>query len=406
MAKNLRELLLLRDHNRQYIDSVTDNLGSALGLKNGDGEPCIIVFVPRKIKKKWLPNSKVIRDRLEAPNGLRCPVDVVEGSKYEPYNDVNLIDVTDADAVGSASLVTRRELLGPPPLSSCGRVTLLELLRGWTETVTPGAQVCHPGGGYGKLGGYGTLGCFARDPSGKLGFITNKHVAGQQGDVLYFPSKDGIEVGRVKRVFDHIADEARFPGIVDEPEASYKIDCAFAELPSGFPPSDIEPRLPIVNDKDKVVLAELGEPLGLDLDTLGPLGASVIAVGRTRSFQRGHISAFAYSWDVNLWAVPVEKQYTDFLIVGETGEEFSDGGDSGKLIVTDDGQYRPIALLWGGWREKLRHGRMQEKWTYAIDINKILEKLEVSIISTLEPQNQYNAGLTEPVGNGSARNAT
>jgi len=25
-------------------------------------------------------------------------------------------------------------------------------------------------------------------------------------------------------------------------------------------------------------------------------------------------------------------------------------------------------LLWGGWQERLRHGREQENWTYAIDL--------------------------------------
>ena len=376
-AKNLRELLILRDHNRDYINSITDNLGSALGLKNGVGDPCVIVFVPRKIQKKWLPSAQVVKDKLEAPGHLHCPVDVVEGSEYLSSGDVNLVDVTGAVYARVARLVTRQELLGSPPLSSRGRVSLLEQLRGWSETVMPGAQLYHANGWY------GTLGCFARDASGALGFITNKHVAGEVGDLLAFPEEGGIALGRVKRVAEQIADDMRFPGIVDEPEASYTIDCAFAELQSGFLSSDIEPRLPVVNGQDEVEFVELGEPLPLDLETLGPLGTSVVGVGRNRSFQKGHISAFAYNWNVRTWRNLVAKQYTDYLIVGQDGEEFSDGGDSGKLIVTDDEDHRPIALLWGGWREKLRHGRMQEKWTYAIDINKILEKLDVSIIRSL-----------------------
>lgn len=346
-----------------------------MGLKNGDGDPCVIVFVPRKIDEKWLSTAQVIKDKLEAPGGLHCPLDVVEGSKYDHSYDVNLLDVTLA-SFGHTDIVTRQDFLGPPPLSSRGRVNLLEELRGWANTITPGAQLYHPGGWY------GTLGCFAKEASGNLGFITNKHVAGEVGDRLAFPQKGGIELGRVKRVVEQIADEVRFPGVVDDPVAFYTIDCAFAELSSDFALSDIEPRLPLVNDRDDVVLADLGEPLSLDLETLGPLGSSVVGVGRTRSFQRGHISAFAYSWDVLTWTQPIEKHYTDYLIVGEDGEEFSDKRDSGKLIVTDDDHHRPIALLWGGWREKLRHGRMQEKWTYAIDINKILEKLGIYIIGS------------------------
>ncbi len=378
MAETLRELLMLRDHNRDYIDSITHNLGSALGLKNGDGEPCVIVFVPRKVHKKWLPSAQVIKDEIEAPGGLRCPLDVVEGGKYDSYYDVNLLDVADA-SYGSVNLVARQDLLGPPSLSSRGRVILLEQLRGWTEAVMPGAQLYHPDGWY------GTLGCFAQDASGNVGFITNKHVAGTVGDVLEFPEPGGIELGRVKHGVERIADHVRFPGVVNDPQAYFTIDCAFAELLTGFPLSDIEPRLPLVNDNDDVVLATLGDPLALDLDTLGPLGTPVVAVGRTRSFQRGHIAAFAYSWTVETWANPVMKEYTDYLIVGEDGEQFSDKGDSGKLIVTDDDHHRPVALLWGGWREKLRHGRMQENWTYAIDINAILQNLGVSIIGSTNP---------------------
>ena len=374
-AKNLRELLILRDHNRDYIDSITDNLGSALGLKNGHGDPCVIVFVPSKIKKKWLPSAQVIKNKLKAPGNLQCPLDVVEGSKYSTFDDVNLVDVTNA-VYGSANVISRQELLGSPPLSGFGRVKLLEYLRGWAESITPGAQLFHP------KGWFGTLGCFAKDDSGNLGFITNKHVAGEIGDKLFFPTEGGIELGQVKQAVDQIADEMRFPGIVNEPEAFYTIDCAFVKLPSNFSLSDIEPRLPLVNNKDDVVLTDLGKPLPLDLETLGPLGTSVIGVGRTRSFQKGHISAFAYNWDVMSWKNPVKKQFTDYLIVGENGEEFSDYGDSGKLIVTNDDEHRPIALLWGGWREKLRQGRMQENWTYAIDINQVLEKLGVVVLSS------------------------
>jgi hypothetical protein len=73
--------------------------------------------------------------------------------------------------------------------------------------------------------------------------------------------------------------------------------------------------------------------------------------------------------------------YTDYLILGD-GEVFSDHGDSGKLIVTDDDRRNAIALLWGGWFEKLRRGVGQENWTYAIDINKVLDKLEVRIATS------------------------
>ncbi len=69
------------------------------------------------------------------------------------------------------------------------------------------------------------------------------------------------------------------------------------------------------------------------------------------------------------------------MIIGEDGTEFGDPGDSGKLIVTDDDNSRPVALLWGGRHEQLRVGRGQENWTYAIDINQMPELLGVTIVT-------------------------
>ncbi len=76
-----------------------------------------------------------------------------------------------------------------------------------------------------------------------------------------------------------------------------------------------------------------------------------------------------------IWSV-----YTDLLVIGEhPGGAFSDHGDSGKIIVTQSGN-RPLALLWGGWQGRLRKGYEQENWTYAIDIGKVLDYLEVDIM--------------------------
>ena len=66
-----------------------------------------------------------------------------------------------------------------------------------------------------------------------------------------------------------------------------------------------------------------------------------------------------------------------------TRTAFSDHGDSGKIIVTDDSAHNVVALLWGGWQKRLRRGKMQEDWTYAIDINYVLDLLVVDVVSTL-----------------------
>ena len=62
-----------------------------------------------------------------------------------------------------------------------------------------------------------------------------------------------------------------------------------------------------------------------------------------------------------------------------TRTAFSDHGDSGKIIVTDDDEHNVVALLWGGWQKRLRPRKMQENWTYAIDINFVLDLLNVDI---------------------------
>jgi WD40 repeat protein len=72
--------------------------------------------------------------------------------------------------------------------------------------------------------------------------------------------------------------------------------------------------------------------------------------------------------------------YTDFLIIGEDGRAFSWKGDSGKVIVTDDDDHRPVALLWGGWQERLRQGHEQEIWSYAIDLGKVLDRLDLALL--------------------------
>ena len=165
---------------------------------------------------------------------------------------------------------------------------------------------------------------------------------------------------------------------MDEPRAKYVLDSAFVELYVDIEDAEVEPRIPLLDDGGQIVYKELGDPLELDLDTMGPVGQEVVGVGRTRSFQRGTITAFGYEYHDE----GTSSRYTDYLIVGEDGSEFSDPGDSGKLIVTRDGQ-RPVALLWGGWREQLRAGRGQENRTYAIDINLVLEKLRVELVKAM-----------------------
>lgn len=377
IATSLKDLLLIRNANRQYIDSINGNLGSALGFKKATGQPvsskpAILIFIPRKIDPKWLSGSQVIQKVLQGPNGLECPVDVVEGEDYEETYLWSQDHSKNPDP-SNLFLAPWSRLRGLPVLVE-EKILLRSRLRGWTAGVMPGCQLA----GFDKNGNgyYGTLGCFGRDrDTNSLGFITNHHVADHIGNVLRFPEHGARRIGRVTKMVENVRDEQRLAGLIDEPNAFFRVDCAFAELPPDLPVADIDARMPILNQEDQVQIQQIGEPVSLDLDTMGPVGQKVLSVGRTRSLQRGTIAAFAYEFRDADYA----SYYTDFLIIGEEEGGFSAPGDSGKLIVTDDQEYRPVALLWGGWQQRLRHGREQEKWSYAIDINFILNQLNVDL---------------------------
>jgi len=375
-ASSLKDLLRIRHANRDYIESLNENLGSALGFKRKTGqeasnEPAVLIFVPRKIDPKWIAGDQLIKKTLEGPDGLTCPTDVVEGGKYEDTQ----IWAHDESAAEDF-LVGWEELRGPAPLTD-SQLWLRGKLRGWSGKVMPGAQLAAFDSGGDSY--YGTLGCFARrKEDGMLGFVTNHHVAGKVNNILYFPETFGRPIGITAKAFEWIADQTRFDGIVDEPKAKYVLDSAFVELSVDIDDAEVEPRLPVLDDGDQIVYKKLGDPLELDLDTMGPVGQEVVGVGRTRSFQRGTIAAFGYEYHDE----GETSRYTDYLIIGEDGNEFSDPGDSGKLIVLRDG-LRPVALLWGGWTERLRKGRGQENWTYAIDINLVLERLDLEIVKEL-----------------------
>ena len=377
-ARSLRDLLRIRAANSALIDGVNGNLGSALGFKRPTGGqvtnvPAILVFVPHKINNHWLPASQTIPKELQGPDGLTCPVDVVEGGGYEErYLKIYSHDGKEM-AAGAAGVEAWTSLVGEPPLSK-ENVDILEVLHGWSEQMFAGSRLAgYDVDGYGYTG---TAGCFVMDRNtGQRGILTNQHVADHVGNVLKYPWFNGKDAGTVRRLFEYVSDEARFPGIIDLKNEWYRVDCAFVELSSDIA-DDTNRELPGIG--------RVGKPLPLDIDTMGPVGRRVTSVGSRRGLQSGTIAAFSYEYNDGVHSI-----YTDYLIIGDedldehgrqvTRTAFSDHGDSGKIIVTDDIQHNVVALLWGGWQERLRPQRMQENWTYAIDINYVLDLLTVDI---------------------------
>ncbi len=346
-ASSLLDLLRIREGNRDVIDSINGNLGSALGFKYTNGlqtvHPSVLVFVPEKIRESFLPESQVVPKVFESPVGggdvVYCKTDVVSGGKAKSPEP-------------------------PPPLEEFN-LEIVEKLRGGSCGLIGGAQI----GGYDSKGnGYvGTVGCAVVDAHGNAGLLTNQHVSGPRGRPIYHPSPGRNRIGRAKKGLEFVTDEEHYGGLVDEKDALIRVDCGLIGLD---------------DDASRAVkpgLYELGGPgdvLSIDLGTMDVIGVEVVSIGRTRGLQRGIVAAYAYEWaDEERWSV-----YTDLLIIGEhPGGAFSDHGDSGKIIVTQSGN-RPLALLWGGWQERLRKGYEQENWTYAIDIGKVLDYLEVDIM--------------------------
>ena len=55
-ASNLKELMLIRKHNRVLLDRFNHNHGTALGFKytkgQNTGHPAVIAYVPRKLDNR------------------------------------------------------------------------------------------------------------------------------------------------------------------------------------------------------------------------------------------------------------------------------------------------------------------------------------------------------------------
>jgi hypothetical protein len=375
-ANSLRDLLRIRFENRDLIEQVNGNLGSAVGFKYKDGAltdaPAVIIYVKQKIHQRWLPTDQVIPETLQGLDGLVCRTDVVQAeSSWQDSLDLAILLSTSPVTIASVPWSALRDA---PPLTS-ENIEALEALHGAADRMYAGSRLS----GYdARSNGYhGTAGCFVKDrETGKLGILTNHHVADHPGNVLRFPNHDGVEVGEVTRLYEYIPDERRFPN-TNQQDAYYRVDCAYLELRPDMA-DKIDPHL--------FGIGKIGTPLPLDLDTMGPIGQRVVSVGSRRGIQKGRIAAFSFEYYDGYGSY-----YTDYLLLGDEGMSeggipvlptaLSDHGDSGKLFVTDDHEHSAVALLWGGALQQRRPGKLFEKWSWAIDINRVLDLLQVDIYS-------------------------
>lgn len=350
-ARTLSDLMKIRVQNRELIEKIDGNLGTALGLKKRRGqalskEPAIIVFVSQKVNLKWLPKDQILPKRLKGPNGLWCNVDFVEGGKAKS-RDLKPVSEDSSE--------------------------LSERLRGWDNKIWAGSQISHWIDEDRKTYNIGTLAAFARRRSdGALGFLTNRHIALERGKEIYHPIPRGTLIGLTEDTLEFFKPYECYGSGFDEPNAYVKADCAFIELSNNLNRKDINPHLMGVGK-----LGEVKSVHPMDMDITDVIGQNVLHVGRTTGMRRGKIAAYAYEYE----GEDKIKKYTDLLVARGGGEPFSDKGDSGSLIVLDNGLFNPVGLIWGGWQEKLRTGYAQENWTYGISLYNVLNALDLEIIT-------------------------
>ncbi|GJN34979.1 hypothetical protein PR202_gb23698 [Eleusine coracana subsp. coracana] len=173
---------------------------------------------------------------------------------------------------------------------------------------------------------------------------------------------------------------------VDVVEFSYyetfvRADGAFIPFSDDFDITSVSTSVKGVGIIGDVKAIDLQSPIG------SLIGRQVVKVGRSSGMTTGTVVAYALEYND-------EKGicfFTDFLVVGENQQTFDLEGDSGSLIILtgQDGEKpQPIGIIWGGTanrgRLKLKSGQGPENWTSGVDLGRLLDLLELDLITTSE----------------------
>ncbi|KAE8659608.1 Trypsin family protein isoform 4 [Hibiscus syriacus] len=383
-ATTLLELMTIRAFHSKKLRSFS--LGTAIGFRIRQGVltdiPAILVFVARKVHRQWLSQFQCLPAALEASYGVWCDVDVVEFSYY-----------------GAPAATPKEQLY----------TELVDCFRGSDPVIGSGSQVA-------SQETYGTLGAIVRSRTGnrQVGFLTNRHVAVD----LDYPSQKmfhplppnlgpGVYLGAVERATSFITDDlwyGIFAGI--NPETFVRADGAFIPFADDFNVNKVTTSIKGIGEIGDVHIIDLQSPIG------SLIGRQVVKVGRSSGLTTGTIMAYALEYND-------EKGicfFTDFLVVGENQQTFDLEGDSGSLILLTDQKGEkphPVGIIWGGTanrgRLKLKVGQPPENWTSGVDLGRLLDLLELDLITTSEGlqaavQDQRNAsagGIDSTVGESS-----
>ncbi|MBA0691245.1 hypothetical protein Goari_008882, partial [Gossypium aridum] len=383
-ATTLLELMTIRAFHSKKLRRFS--LGTAIGFRIRRGVltdiPAILVFVARKVHRQWLSQFQCLPAALEGPGGVWCDVDVVEFSYY-----------------GAPAATPKEQLY----------TELVDGFRGSDPVIGSGSQVA-------SQETYGTLGAIVRSRTGnrQVGFLTNRHVAvdlDYPNQKMFHPLPPnlgpGVYLGAVERATSFITDDlwyGIFAGI--NPETFVRADGAFIPFADDFNMNNVTTTIKGIGQICDVHIIDLQSPIS------SLIGRQVVKVGRSSGLTIGTIMAYALEYND-------EKGicfFTDFLVVGENQQTFDLEGDSGSLILLkgQNGEKpQPVGIIWGGTanrgRLKLKVGQPPENWTSGVDLGRLLDLLELDLITTnkglqaavQDQRNASAAGIDSTVGESS-----
>ncbi|MEY2565168.1 MAG: hypothetical protein QOH88_3361 [Verrucomicrobiota bacterium] len=207
----------------------------------------------------------------------------------------------------------------------------------------------------------GTLGCFVQPRGGgAICMLSNNHVLANEndatkGDAILQPG--AIDGGRKPgAVVAKLIEFVRF-----RPHSRNLLDCAIAAVNEGVA-------------VQRTKLRGLGTLKGLGDAFVGE-GDSVAKVGRTTGGTRGRVTAFELDNVIVGYDIGNLRFDNQIEIEGAGNQPFSDGGDSGSLIVSAD--KRGVALLFAGGDQGGANG---QGLTYANPLRAVLDALSVDLV--------------------------
>ncbi|KAI5057457.1 hypothetical protein GOP47_0027472 [Adiantum capillus-veneris] len=355
-ATTLLDLMTIRSYHSEQLRRVS--VGTAIGFRIKQGVltniPAIIVFVSRKVHKAWLQKGQRLPVHLEGPGCIWCDVDVVEFAYHCTTGNTSKEQVY---------------------------TELVEGLRGNDPCIGPGSQVA-------SQETYGTLGAIVQSKNGacQVGFLTNRHVAVDMdypNQKMFHPLPPncgpGIYLGAVERATSYISDERWYHFFASvNPETFVRADGAFIPFCDGF---DMSKVTTIVKG-----VGAMGEakPIELLAQIDSIVGRQVMKVGRSTGLTQGRIMAYAMEYNDARGIC----YFTDLLVIGENKQTFDLEGDSGSIILMTDGTKppRPVGMIWGGnanrGRLKMQSGHGLENWTSAVDLGRLLDRLQLDLITS------------------------